>query len=94
MTGTAKFIGTGREIVPLTTKEIFLMERLLNEDGLVELSYGMIHSGETFITSGSLKGLESSIRRIDRHKRTADLGLEFMGQPVKVQVGLEIVEKK
>lgn len=93
MTETAKFIGTGSEIVPLVAEEALMMERLINEDGLVEFSYGVINGGETHVTSGPLKGLESCISRIDRHKRIADLDFELMGRPMKMQAGLEIVEK-
>ena len=31
--------------------------------------------------------------KIDRHKRTAVLELEFLGQKTKVSVGLEVVRK-
>lgn len=92
--GLTKLIGTGQEIVPLTEQEVTLIERLGNDDGLVELSQGIIQGGMTVITSGPLKGLEGCIRRIDRHKRTAQIELELMGRLVEAQVGLEILEKK
>lgn len=91
--GLTKLIGTGREIIPLTEQEVLLMQRLGNNDGLVELSCGVIQGGRTVITSGPLKGLEGCIRHIDRHKRTAKLELELMGRIVETQVGLEILEK-
>lgn len=91
--GLAKIIGTGREIVPLTDQEVMLIEKLGNKDGLVEMSQGIIQGGMTIITSGPLKGMEGMIRRIDRHKRTAKIGLEMMGRIVEAQVGLEILEK-
>lgn len=91
--GLTKLIGTGQEIVPLTEEEILLMQKLGNDDGLVELSQGIIQGGRTVITSGPLMGLEGCIRRIDRHKRTAQIELELMGRIVETQVGLEILEK-
>lgn len=91
--GLTKLIGTGQEIVPLTEQEVTLIERLGNDDGLVEISQGIIQGGRTVITSGPLKGLEGCIRRIDRHKRTAQIELEMMGRIVETQVGLEILEK-
>ena len=92
--GLTKLIGTGQEIVPLTEQEAALIERLGNDNGLVELSQGIIQGGRTVITSGPLKGMEGCIRRIDRHKRTAQIEIELMGRVVEAQVGLEILEKR
>lgn len=91
--GLTKLIGTGREIVPLTEHEVMFINKLANEDGLVEMSQGIIQGGRTIITSGPLKGFEGKILRIDRHKRTAKIELELMGRIVETQVGLEILEK-
>lgn len=92
--GLTKLIGTGQEIVPLTEQEVLLMQKLGNDNGLVEMSKGIIQGDRTVITSGPLMGLEGCIRRIDRHKRTAQLELELMGRIVETQVGLEILEKR
>lgn len=92
--GLTKLIGAGQEIIPLTEQEVLFLRRLGNSDGLVELSQGIIEGGRTVITSGPLKGLEGCIRRIDRHKRTAQIALELMGRVVEAQVGLEILVKK
>lgn len=92
--GLTKLIGAGEEIIPLTEQEVLFLERLGNNDGLVELSQGIIEGGRTVITSGPLRGLEGYIRRIDRHKRTAQIALELMGRVVEAQVGLEILVKK
>ena len=45
------------------------------------------------ILSGPLKGMESTIQRIDRHKRKAWLNLEMFGRQQLVEVGVEIVKK-
>jgi transcriptional antiterminator NusG len=37
--------------------------------------------------------MEGIIRKIDRHKRTADIELEMFGRVVRVPVALEIVSK-
>lgn len=57
------------------------------------LSQGRIREGRTEVFSGPLHGREHLIRKIDRHKRLAQLivpGMEHVG---KLCVGLEIVEK-
>lgn len=54
MAESAKFIGTESEIVPLTVEEALMMEKLINEDGVMEFFYSVIHGGETYVTSGLL----------------------------------------
>ena len=57
----------------------------------IDLSRGYILSGKTFVTEGPLKGKESLIRRIDRHKRLAKVEIPASGQ--MAEVGLEIYAK-
>ena len=45
------------------------------------------------VRSGPLKGQEDIIRKIDRHKRTAQIEISFGDQKIQVTVGLEIYEK-
>lgn len=57
------------------------------------MSQGMIIGDKVVILSGPLKGMESTIQRIDRHKRKAWLNLEMFGRQQLVEVGVEIVKK-
>ena len=57
------------------------------------MSQGMIIGGAGCHLSGPLKGMESTIQRIDRHKRKAWLNLEMFGRQQLVEVGVEIVKK-
>ena len=92
--GLTKLIGTGREVVPLTEKEIAWIQRLGNDEGLVKMSRGVVEGDDIVITDGPLEGLEGYIRRIDRHKRIACLEIEMMGRVVETRVGLEVVIKR
>ena len=58
------------------------------------MSKGVIKDGKPVVTSGPLKGRESLIRRIDRHKRTAEIEIPFVEDDMRVIVGLEIYEKQ
>ena len=58
-----------------------------------QMSRGYIRDGKTVVTEGPLKGKENLIRRIDRHKRIARVGMPSTGQLREMQVGLEIVAK-
>jgi len=67
--------------------------KLLGKDFCIEASVGFIVGDSVRIISGALEGLESSIKRINRHKREAILEVDFMGDVREVCVGLEIVER-
>jgi transcriptional antiterminator NusG len=70
----------------------FLLE--FYDDGyIVGESLGFIEGDMIFINSGLLQGKESIIKRIDRHKRRAEIELELMGDVRRVSVSLEIVDK-
>ena len=60
---------------------------------ILSMSIGIIKGDRVFVTSGPLMGRESIIKRIDRHKRRAEIEIEFMGDIRRVSVALEIVEK-
>lgn len=69
-------------------------KEMCQEGNLIGISKGMIKNGSPIVTSGPLKGRERLIRRIDRHKRIADIEIPFSGSRKRVTVGLEIYEKQ
>lgn len=92
--GLTKLLGTGREIIPLTEKEVAFLTRFGGEDQIVTMSEGIIIGSKVIVNSGPLQGMEGYIRKIDRHKRKAYLEIPFFGRTQNIQVGLEIVEKR
>ncbi len=67
---------------------------LCQKDYLLPMSRGIIKDGSPIVTSGPLVGHEGMIRRIDRHKRTAEIETPFAGQEMRVTLGLEIYQKQ
>lgn len=82
------------EIYPISLEEEAFLKRLVGNKDEVELSYGIIEGGMVRVTSGSLMGMETVIRKIDRHKRIAYIEMQVFGDVKLIQVGLEIIEKK
>lgn len=74
--------------------EISYLKELCSDDGVIDLSRGIIKDGILIITEGPLKGREHLIKKIDRHKRTAEISLPFDRKTVEVTVGLEIYRKE
>lgn len=91
--GLTRLLGTGQEIVALSSEEIEFLKRFGGEAQVVSMSEGIIIDSKVKINSGPLKGLEGFIKKIDRHKRKAWLELPMFGRVQRVQVGLEITEK-
>lgn len=64
-----------------------------NERYIAEESTGFIVGNKVFISSGPLQGRESIIKKIDRHKRRAEIEMVCFGKTKRVNVSLEIVSK-
>jgi transcriptional antiterminator NusG len=56
-------------------------------------SKGFIAGDKLIVTSGPLKGRESIIKRIDRHKKRAEIELSCFGAIKRISVALEITAK-
>lgn len=91
--GFAKILGDQTCLLPLTEREVSFIRRFGGEEHVVGMSWGMIENDEVMIMEGPLKGLEGCIRRIDRHKRRAEIEIEMFGRTVNATVGIEIVRK-
>ncbi len=92
-TKAIEFEGDGKIRSPIPYKVSHLTE-LCQEEHLIGMSKGIIKDGKPMVTSGPLKGRESLIRKIDRHKRTAEIEIPFVEDDTRVTVGLEIYEKQ
>lgn len=79
--------------VPVSEEDKKRVESFIGEGETAELSVGIIEGDEVKIFEGSLKDHEALIKKIDRHKRTALVETEFMGEKRLIEVGLEIILK-
>ncbi|MGF0019741.1 antiterminator LoaP [Sporofaciens sp. SGI.106] len=91
--GLTRLIGTGDEIVPISSREEAFLRRMGGEEQLVHMSEGIIEGAQVHVTTGPLQGMEGYIRKIDRHKRKAYLEVSMFGRMQSIQVGLEVVAK-
>lgn len=82
------------EFLPIEEEKEALFRSMLNEKDEISISKGIIDGDNVIVTEGPLQGYEGMIKKINRHKRIAVLGLDLFGQGTDVTVGLEIVAKK
>lgn len=80
--------------ISLVPCEDLCLEDMCWKGNLFGISKGIIQNGKAVVTSGPLKGREKLIRKIDRHKRTAQIEISIAGSKQRVTVGLEIYEKQ
>jgi transcriptional antiterminator NusG len=69
-------------------------ERLFDEDFCIKGSVGFVVGDIVQITSGALMGMESRIKKINRHNREAVVEMRIMGAVREVSLMLEIMEKR
>lgn len=77
--------------IAMRDSERDMLLSLCNDDYCIESSSGIKVGNKVYIKEGPLKGQESIVKKIDRHKRQATIELEFMGDVRQVIVGLEVL---
>lgn len=92
--GFTKILGASQEFIPLYPQEVEFLLGFSDNNHKVGLSSGFIENDEIIITKGPLVGKEGHIKKINRHKRIAEVELLFMGRTTRVQVPLEIITKQ
>lgn len=80
-------------IFPVGYEEEQFLVRLTGGKEEIGMSYGVIRNGTLEIRSGGLVGMESRVRKIDRHKRKGAVTMKLHGVETTAELGLEITEK-
>lgn len=97
-----KFLGWNPEYVTaLTEDEARWLEALVSAGrdgrttGEVPLSLIEVNENDEIrILSGPLQNMEGMVKRINLHKRIAEVEVEFMGRLTVIHLGIEMMEKK
>jgi len=80
-------------LVRMNKEEEQFLRILCGKDHHLQISKGIICKGAAHITEGPLKGMESRICKIDRHKRLARITTTTLQEYRSIPAGLEITEK-
>ena len=65
---------------------------MFDESNLIRHSCGKYNGNELVIYEGPLKGFEKNVKKINRHKKIAEVGFEFLGK--EMMLPLEVINKK
>lgn len=86
-----KYIDTNE--YSIRNNECELLKNMLDTNYCISSSEGFIEGDKIYIQKGPLKGRESFIKKIDRHKMEALIELEIIGGIRQVRIGLEVLHK-
>ena len=89
----AKVLRMNGNIIALSEAELEWLDRLTGPNRVVGFSVGYMEGDRVVIEDGPLAGLESKIKKINRHKRLAYVDIQLLGRSKTVAVGLEIVRR-
>lgn len=81
------------EFISIHPEERKVLEQFTNRERIIEFSIGFIEGDQVIITEGPLKGHESQIVKIDRHKRKAEIEIHMFNEVQRISVPCEIVSK-
>lgn len=78
-------------ISALRKEEIEMFKKLLNNEGILEMSQAFIEDKKAVVTKGPLIYYQDHIVKVDKHNKLACLDLKFMNR--QILVGLNIKSK-
>lgn len=85
--------GDNKLDVAVREHEREFISKLLDDDFCMTASVGYTEGDRVRITSGALVGLESQIKKINKHGRTAIIEAPLLGETRKITLMLEVFKK-
>lgn len=89
-----KLLGTDRVPVELSEEEVHFLQCILNSEYVAEISVGILEGDKLIVHSGPLRGIEGTVKKINRHKRSAIMEIDMFGRKIEMMLGLEVLEKQ
>ncbi len=89
-----KVLGNNEVFIPLNDEEVAWLNAFTGGDRrVIEMSEGIVEGSKVVVLRGPLRGHEAEIKRIDRHRRMAELEVSILGRMKTIRLGLEIISK-
>ena len=88
-----RILGADGSFVSLDRREVEFLLNFAETNYNITTSYGVIENDKVIVCSGPLVGKEGFIKKINRHKRIAEIEVSFMNRETRIYIPLEIVSK-
>ncbi len=88
-----KLLKSADEIKPITEEEEKYLKSIMDKEHRVKVSTGFLIGDRICITDGALRSYEGRVKKINRHKRSAEIEVNVFGRATTVTMGLEIISK-
>ena len=72
-------------------KDIYVLEKLLNAEGIIDYSTAFIKDSKIVITDGPLVSMEGIVQSVDARKGRVKVKLRFFGEDRIVDLGIRLV---
>lgn len=89
----AKILKNAEKPSPIHSEEKNFLQSMMDDEYIIHCSKGFIIGEKICITEGPLRNHYGLIRKIDRHRRTANLEINFFGRMTPAEVGLEVLAR-
>lgn len=90
-TVTPVCIGGG--FYPIRKEEEIFLRQMLDEQDCIRCSIGYLVDGQLMVWQGPLKHAVERVRKIDRHKRLAEVEVRLFEESRQMKLGLEVKAK-
>ena len=91
VSGIGLLTGSGEQVTALQWQEAKFMENIADREGRIGISkVGVAGDGRIRYLSGPLVKVGSMVKKVDLHKRTAEVETSFMGEKHVLYLGIEL----
>ena len=92
--GFYRFLPNNREIIPLNDKDKSVLFHFLKFGEVIDKSIvSFDEKNRIVIVSGPLKGLEGTIKKVDKRKQRVKVRLDLFKESFLIDLGFEVVNK-
>jgi transcriptional antiterminator NusG len=79
--------------IALHERDKALLLALMNDEFNIQALEAVLEGDRVIITDEALEGFQGRVRRVDKHRRTAEVEFEMPGRTIVGSIALEIVER-
>ena len=83
----------GGGFYPIRAEEETFLRKMLDEQDCIRCSIGYLVDGQLMVWQGPLKHAVERVRKIDRHKRLAEVEVRLFEESRQMKLGLEVKAK-